>query len=296
MNTNNKLYEKEISMIRQELKTLPDGYLVKRGSYYYEKAGDVQKGITKDPQKVGQLARKAYLLKRLRHIEWNFSVVKKQSQRLKTENPTEIIRGLPSFYHTLPVHYYFHPSVKDQLTNGDIRNAADRNFAGGHNADRRNAANEHAVDGNAAKGRAVDGNVAYGRIAEGHDAARKTNYQSGLIYLTNSGIRVRSKSERIIADTLYQYGVTFSYEAAIALGSVAWSPDFTVYKPFDGKVFIWEHFGLMDDDEYRLNTNKKLAFYAKYDFLPFKNLICTYEEDISNPARIQGIIETFLLG
>jgi len=260
MNTNVKLYEKEMAAIKQELEMLPAGYLVKRGSYFYEKAGDVQKGITKNLQKVKQLARKAYLLKRLRHLEWNSSVVKKQSRRLKTENPTEIIQGLPSFYQTLPIDYYFHPSVKDQINNIDIENVANEN------------------------------------VAEGHDAGRKTNYQSGLIYLTNSGILVRSKSERIIADTLYQNGVKFSYETAIALGGIFRSPDFTVYKPFDGKVVIWEHFGLMNDDEYRLNTNKKLAFYAQYDYLPFKNLICTYEEDILIPARIQGIIETFLLG
>ena len=77
-------YEKEIEAIQQELKTLPAGYLVKQRTFYYEKLGAIQKGITKDQEKVMLLARKAYLLRKLEHMEWNYSLEKKQSGRYKT--------------------------------------------------------------------------------------------------------------------------------------------------------------------------------------------------------------------
>ena len=71
--------------------------------------------------------------------------------------------------------------------------------------------------------------------------------------------------------------------------------DFTISRPSDGKLFLWEHFGLMDDDEYRQNTIKKISLYARYGFFPFENLICTYERDLQNPTHILEIIDLFLV-
>jgi len=239
-----EFYEREIDAIKRELSELPEGHMTKKGPYYYVTIGTVQKGITRDRQKVMQLARKAYLTRRLRHIEWNFSLVKKQADRYKSENPADIIRELPSFYQTLPVSYFFHPSVHNQLEN----------------------------------------------ISEGN-----AGHMEGLIYLTDSGIRVRSKSERIIADALSQNGIPYRYEAALALGGEDRCPDFTICRPFDGKLVLWEHFGLMDHDGYRLKVNEKLALYARYGFYPFDNLICTYERDLQDSSRIQALIEMMLL-
>ena len=278
-----KSYENEIEAINQELKTLPDGYLVKHGLYYFVKAGSIQKGITKDKQKLRQMARKAYLLKRLGHLEWNFSLAKKQFHRVKTEEPMSIIQELPSVYQTLPISYFFHPSVSNQLDDvaiGSIGSSA--NLA---------AANEIARNENFANGIAANGIVSKANASD-----KNMGFQDGRIYVTNSGIRVRSKSERIIADALDQYKITYRYEAEIALGGVSRSPDFTIYKTFDGGIVLWEHFGLMDQDGYRQKSIEKLALYERYGFFPFNNLICTFEEDLKKPARIQAIIETFLLG
>jgi hypothetical protein len=51
----------------------------------------------------------------------------------------------------------------------------------------------------------------------------------------------------------------------------------------------------MNQEEYRKKTNEKLAFYNRFGFYPFDNLICTYEQDLQKPAHIQAIIETFIL-
>ena len=237
-------YEIEIKEIKQELKTLPTGFLVKRGAQYYKKTGSTQTGITKDHQKIKQLARKAYLSRRLKHLEWNYSLAKKQSGLYKTEDPLEIIRGLPSTYQMMPDAYFFHPSVHE-------------NFE-----------------------RIIVGNVCY---------------PDGLIYLTDSGISVRSKSERIIANALDQNGITYRYEAVLELDGVNKCPDFTIIRPFDGKVIIWEHLGLIDQDKYRQQAIEKIALYVQCGFFPADNLICTYEQDLRNPAYLQKLIKLFIL-
>ena len=325
MNTDLNYYENEIKAINQELKALPDCYLVKHGSHYYVKKGNFQKGITKDRNKIRQLARKEYLLKRLRNLEWNSSILKKHYKRFRTEEPMEIIRGLSSVYQTLPLSYFLHPSVKDYMETIQEGNAAvhidaegkvviikgvRRNAAAGNalkektSAANGNALNEktNAAAGNALqeKTNAAAGNALKERPAEGNSpdvnlSDKKKFHQDGLIYLTNSGLRVRSKSERTIADMLDKSGVPYYYEAELAFGREIWRPDFTIIRPHDGNVLLWEHLGLMNKEEYRMSTNKKLALYNRYGFYPFENLICTYEKDLKDPAYIQIIVDSLIL-
>lgn len=89
-----------------------------------------------------------------------------------------------------------------------------------------------------------------------------------LKYATGSGIAVRSKSERTIADKLTEFGVPFRYEARLETGNSAMYPDFTILLS-DGSKVIWEHFG--------------------------QRLICTFESDIENPEIIENIIKRRLL-
>ncbi|MBR5979194.1 MAG: ATPase, partial [Oscillospiraceae bacterium] len=49
-----------------------------------------------------------------------------------------------------------------------------------------------------------------------------------------------------------------------------------------------EHFGLMDDDEYRDNCFRKLDEYRINGIYPGKNLIMTFESS-QNPLDIKGI-------
>ena len=260
-------YKMEIDEIKQELSKMPDGYLAQKGSTYYETTGTTQKGITKDRQKMKQLARKAYLLKRLGHIERNFSLIEKILPQSETEDLIEIIRELPPVFQTLPVDYFFHPSVHDKMGN-----AADRN--------ERN-------DGK-------DGNSGTGE--KGNETSiRNSSHNEGLIYITSSGIRVRSKSERTIADALDYNRIPYRYEAELIFDNISRCPDFTIYRPSDGKTVLWEHFGLMNRDEYRQKMINKLSLYNQHGFSPFDNLICTYEQNLRNPAYIQTIIELFFL-
>ena len=60
-------------------------------------------------------------------------------------------------------------------------------------------------------------------------------------------------------------------------------------------MILWEHFGLMDQGGYRHKAVEKLSLYAQHGFFPFDNLICTYEQDVRNPAHVHAMIEAFVL-
>jgi len=243
-------YETEIHTIREELDKLPMGFLTKHVNTYYVVIGATRKGITKNKQKIMQLARKAYLSQRLRNLEWNFALVKKQTGRFKTEDPAEIIRGLASVYQTLPAYYFFHTSANDIY----------KGISTGNNESKDEALNPE-----------------------------------GLFYYTESGLRVRSKSERTIAEALDKNEIPYEYEAALALNGTRKYPDFSIRQPYNGKLILWEHFGLMDNNDYRMNSADKIALYVKCGFYPNDNLICTYEHDMQNPVHIHTIIKTLIL-
>lgn len=114
------------------------------------------------------------------------------------------------------------------------------------------------------------------------------------IYCTKSGLMVRSKSERTIADCLDEYGLVYKYEAPIVTEYGIFYADFTVRKPI-GKVVVWEHFGLMENESYFQHTMQKIEGYRRAGYVQHTNLICTYEEDIKSEDTIRRIIEERLL-
>ena len=78
------------------------------------------------------------------------------------------------------------------------------------------------------------------------------------IYLTKSGIKVRSKSEMMIADALFLLSIPFVYKPQIVINGIEFHPDFIILSPFDGREIIWEHFGRMSNREYQRRTAMKL--------------------------------------
>jgi len=112
--------EVEIEVIKHELSELPEGTLIMRGSRYHVRTGSSQKAISKDKELLRQLARKAYLTKRLNYLESNLGILRKHFQKLMTEDPRQIISTLPAQYKLLPIDFYYHPSshqTEDSPTN-----------------------------------------------------------------------------------------------------------------------------------------------------------------------------------
>ena len=72
---------------------------------------------------------------------------------------------------------------------------------------------------------------------------------------------VRSKSERLIDDWLYDHKIRAEYERSLPLAGYVISPDF--YLP-DHDIYI-EHLGLLEsNDEYRKDWQWKKSLYDKH--------------------------------
>ena len=103
------------------------------------------------------------------------------------------------------------------------------------------------------------------------------------VYTTNKGERVRSKSEVLIANALAQHKIPYRYEYPLKLqrqhngNSTTLYPDFLCLNLRTRQEFMWEHFGLMDSQEYVSYTVSKLNLYAHNKIIQGKNLIITME-------------------
>lgn len=94
--------------------------------------------------------------------------------------------------------------------------------------------------------------------------------------INSHGLKVRSKSEVLITEKYYEYNIKFRYEQVFHVGKIDLIPDFTIRRD-DGKIFIWEHEGLTNVKEYLDWQMRKHQLYASIGFVPWDNLIVTYD-------------------
>lgn len=116
--------------------------------------------------------------------------------------------------------------------------------------------------------------------------------------LTEKGERVRSKSEKILADKLYMMGVPYIYELPLHLqGHDYVRPDFTVLNKRTHREYYWEHLGMMDNPGYCDKAIRKIESYQRAGHFPGKDLLLTYETSIHplNSKIAEGIITEYLL-
>lgn len=99
-------------------------------------------------------------------------------------------------------------------------------------------------------------------------------YPEHLRHNTLSGIKVRSKSEALLADLFFAFNVHFEYEKEIKLGNTTLYPDFTIIAP-DGRVFYWEHLGMLENEDYARNWARKQAIYMRNGISEGNGLIIT---------------------
>lgn len=116
---------------------------------------------------------------------------------------------------------------------------------------------------------------------------------------TDYGELVRSKSEQILANTLFAYGIPFHYEEEFLYtvgnrGRIY--SDFTIFLP-DGKILIWEHLGLLNSEKYCYDNVKKLNIYQMNGFSLGDNFIITMDDNKGNfnSGVINEIIKTQIL-
>lgn len=105
-------------------------------------------------------------------------------------------------------------------------------------------------------------------------------YAEHLIHKCDKGHMVRSKSELVIANKLWQMGIDYEYERPVE-GEVVpgkMRPDFSFVDPA-GDLILWEHLGMLFRDDYRKSWEWKKDWYAKNGFIEGENLFTTQDDD-----------------
>lgn len=124
-------------------------------------------------------------------------------------------------------------------------------------------------------------------------------FQEGTaVILTQKGERVRSKSEKILADYFFQNNIPYKYERPLYLkGAGTVYPDFTCLSRKTRKEIYWEHDGKMDDPVYARSAVRKIQAYEENGIYPGENLILTFETEktILDIRIVKGLVERYLL-
>lgn len=115
---------------------------------------------------------------------------------------------------------------------------------------------------------------------------------------TDKGERVRSKSEKILADYFYRNHIPYKYEHPLYLtGYGTVYPDFTFLSPVNGSEIYWEHNGRMDDPAYARSAVKKILLYENNKIFVGDRLIMTYETEqtVLNTKTIETMVSNYLI-
>ena len=95
---------------------------------------------------------------------------------------------------------------------------------------------------------------------------------------SEKGERVRSKSEKMIADKLFLMKIPYRYEYPVDIGRVyPVYPDFTILDIRERRQVIFEHFGMMQDNDYACGAMDKIRDYQKAGFQVGVNFLFTME-------------------
>jgi hypothetical protein len=111
-------------------------------------------------------------------------------------------------------------------------------------------------------------------------------YEEGKIHSTLTSYMVRSKSEVIIANMLFERDIPFRYETPLfAKDGTFYLPDFTV--TWNGEDWYWEHVGRLDREDYRNHWETKQEWYER--FFPGRLVMTLESGDLSKDSN--AIIE-----
>lgn len=110
----------------------------------------------------------------------------------------------------------------------------------------------------------------------------KEFYEGTAEIVTEKGERVRSKSEKILADYFYRNNILYQYEKPLYLkGYGTVYPDFTFLSKKTRKEIYWEHEGMMDKPEYAKSAVKKIELYQRNGIHLGERLILTFETELT---------------
>lgn len=105
------------------------------------------------------------------------------------------------------------------------------------------------------------------------------------------GEYVRSKSEKIIADYLYNNNIPYQYEPKFEISDYRnVFPDFVVLNVRERRTIYWEHLGRCGEAGYAIKNFKKIMDYEEQGLILGNNLIITVET-AERPLNVEIVEE-----
>jgi len=111
-----KNYQKLLGELQQEQRLLLLGYLIVRGKRYYHRLNGQDRGITRQPEKIAQLARRKYVDVLITEISNYLNTPLQDIHKFRFSTHKEIIASLPAAYQSLPDHYFYQTLLKAWLS------------------------------------------------------------------------------------------------------------------------------------------------------------------------------------
>lgn len=280
--------EHQLKLYVKEYESYPSGRLThtRQGNnirYFNAQTIDdkyIRKGITSDRTKVAQLARKELLKNLIGKIDCNIHLLNNTLSRFETFDVENTISSMKGAYKTLPADWFCQNYI----------------CASAPGADRAAAENDAALLmlSNDSDKAAADRLNSLKNWAEQpyQTSTYRTNEKNKC---TSRGLRMRSKSEVMIAELLYQYDIPFRYEQVLYLEGKEFAPDFT-FRSYSHSLFFWEYCGMMNDPDYVQKHQWKKQIYERNGIVPWENIFYTYETDGKiNLKAMRHFIEDYII-
>ncbi|MCF0229787.1 MAG: hypothetical protein HUJ76_08880, partial [Parasporobacterium sp.] len=262
-----------------ELNAMPAGALWVDGTgnrkqYYmgaYINGKRNRKCINKDQRTINLLARKKFLEMALKEIDGNIMVLDRAVREFHDCDPKDIIAGMTAAYKTLSTDCFF-DSVATSIGTSNANATGEGGPGEGKYKIEYSPEEEFFMTEDELARARYERHAAWAN----EDYERSSYMPEGLIEITSRGERVRTKSEMLIAETLYKYNIPFRYEDATDYAWLGMIPDFT-FRERGMKKFYLEYCGMMDDEEYVRKFLNKRRKYEELGICDWKNIIYIHE-------------------
>ena len=228
----------------------------------YENGKRHRHGINKNKALIRGLARKAFLQLMLETLEKSIQQLSISIKMTKEAQTKELLLSLHHTFPELTDEYYFDPNHLP------LENPSEQDLQKRLNAHRAWASLPY----------------------------EKSSYRpQGLRIITSQGLKVRTKSEALIVEKLYEYGIPFRYEQILHLDDSIIVPDFTFMTASDHEIY-WEHAGMLTKPTYSFRHYLKMLQYESCGIFPWQDLIVTYDTNNEmNLQMIDAVIQFLLL-
>jgi len=265
-----KFYEELSVRYKTELAACPDGSLL------YQKKGEhlqflhsvevdgkrVRFGINSDQRLIKALARKEFARVSSAIFENNAKAIRNAISKQIPFDPNQILKSMTKAYALLPEEYFFNSNeiiIASRLSDDLIEKI------------------------------------------KTHEEWWKKPYKEYWGYpehktkLTSRGQKVRSISELLIAEKLYEYSIPFHYEEELEINGRLFAPDFT-FEGYDYEKFYLDYFGMMNNVKYAKKNFLKLDDYYDAGLIPGENLIVVFDSNgVMNAGVIEAIIQNEII-